>query len=66
MSCPSAHGNVGFGVLATWRDPRRSTRAAVCTVIQGVGGLLALRALDRSDAQAPTREAATHSRATPT
>jgi hypothetical protein len=40
------------GVLATWRDPRRDTRAAVCAVVPGVGGLLALRALDRADSQA--------------
>jgi len=41
-----------FGILATWRDPRRSTGAALRAVIPGIGGLLALRALERADAQA--------------
>jgi hypothetical protein len=40
------------GVLATWRDPRRDSRAAACAVVPGIGGLLALRALDRADTQA--------------
>ncbi|MEV7377277.1 hypothetical protein [Streptomyces lydicus] len=41
-----------FGVLATRRDPRRSTGATLRAVIPGIGGLLALRALERADAQA--------------
>ncbi len=41
-----------FGVFATWRDPHRNAGAALRAVIPGIGGLLALRALDRADAQA--------------
>lgn len=43
-----------FGVFATWRDPRRTTGIAVRAAVPGIGGLLALRALDRADAQAPS------------
>ncbi|MCO5972401.1 hypothetical protein [Actinoallomurus soli] len=41
-----------FGVFATWRDPRRTTGIAVRAAVPGIGGLLALRALDRADEQA--------------
>ncbi|GAA0343868.1 hypothetical protein NE235_01940 [Actinoallomurus spadix] len=52
------HGIVWlFGVFATWRDPRRTTGIAVCAAVPGIGGLLALRALDRADAQAPNPHA---------
>ncbi|MEV0976574.1 hypothetical protein [Streptomyces sp. NPDC049915] len=40
-----------FGVLATWRDRQRSTGAALRAVIPGIGGLLALRALERTGTQ---------------
>ncbi|WP_406430773.1 hypothetical protein OHB00_02605 [Streptomyces sp. NBC_00631] len=40
-----------FGILATWRDPQRSTGAALRAVIPGIGGLLALRALERAGTQ---------------
>ncbi|GAA1914203.1 hypothetical protein [Streptantibioticus ferralitis] len=40
-----------FGVIATWRTPRRTTGTAVRAVIPGIGGMLALRALDRADAR---------------
>lgn len=40
-----------FGILATWRDPQRSTGAALRAVIPGIGGLLALRALERTGTQ---------------
>ncbi|WNM33576.1 hypothetical protein RKE30_25875 [Streptomyces sp. Li-HN-5-11] len=42
-----------FGILATWRDPQRSTGAALRAVIPGIGGLLALRALERATQAAP-------------
>ncbi|MFK8906883.1 hypothetical protein [Streptomyces sp. YS-3] len=41
-----------FGILATRRDPHRSTGATLRAVIPGIGGLLALRALERTDTQA--------------
>jgi hypothetical protein len=41
-----------FGIIATWRDPRRTTGIAVRAVIPGIGGMLALRALDRAEADA--------------
>jgi hypothetical protein len=34
-----------FGIITTWRDPRRTTGIAVLAVIPGIGGMLALRAL---------------------
>ena len=34
-----------FGVITTWRDPRRTTGIAVLAAIPGIGGMLALRAL---------------------
>jgi hypothetical protein len=42
-----------FGIVATWRDPNRTTGIAVRAVIPGIGGMLALRALDRADAHSP-------------
>lgn len=39
-----------FGIFATWRDPHRTTGIAVLAVIPGIGGMLALRALDRAEA----------------
>jgi hypothetical protein len=39
-----------FGIIATWRDPRRTTGIAVLATIPGIGGMLALRALDRAEA----------------
>jgi hypothetical protein len=41
-----------FGILTTWHDPRRSVGAVMRAVIPGLGGLLALRALNRADAGA--------------
>jgi hypothetical protein len=44
-----AHGIAWlFGVITTWRDPRRTTGIAVVAAIPGVGGVLALRALNRA------------------
>jgi hypothetical protein len=34
-----------FGVITTWRDPRRTTGIVVLAVIPGIGGMFALRAL---------------------
>lgn len=39
-----------FGAITTWRDPHRTIGIAVRAVIPGVGGMLALRALDRAEA----------------
>jgi hypothetical protein len=36
-----------FGVITTWRDPRRTSGIAVLAAIPGIGGMLALRALGR-------------------
>lgn len=36
-----------FGVITTWRDPRRTSGIAVLAVIPGIGCVLALRALGR-------------------
>lgn len=41
-----------FGVLVTRRDPRGGTGATLRAVIPGIGGLLALRALERDDTRA--------------
>lgn len=41
-----------FGVLATWRDPQRGTGATLRALVPGIGGLLALRTLQRADARA--------------
>jgi hypothetical protein len=38
-----------FGVIVTWRDPRRTTGIAVLAAIPGIGGMLALRALNRAE-----------------
>ncbi|MFI9761463.1 DUF3817 domain-containing protein [Streptomyces sp. NPDC051963] len=38
-----------FVVIATWRLRRTTTAAKVLAVVPGVGGLLALRQLDRVD-----------------
>jgi hypothetical protein len=44
------HGVAWMSTLvATWRDPHRDPRAVVLAVLPGVGGVLALRALDRAD-----------------
>ncbi|MEV5753138.1 hypothetical protein AB0L00_35425 [Actinoallomurus sp. NPDC052308] len=37
-----------FGIFAAWRDPCRTTGIVVCAAIPGIGGMLALRALDRA------------------
>ena len=36
-----------FGVITTWRDPRRTSGIAVLAAIPGIGAMLALRALGR-------------------
>jgi hypothetical protein len=38
-----------FGVIAVWRDPCRTTGIAVLAAIPGIGGMLALRALNRAE-----------------
>jgi hypothetical protein len=38
-----------FGVITTWRDPRRTNGIAVLAAIPGIGGMLALRALGRAE-----------------
>jgi hypothetical protein len=44
-----AHGIAWlFGVITTWRDPRRTTGIAVLAAIPGIGGMLALRALSHA------------------
>jgi hypothetical protein len=35
-------------VITTWRDPRRATGIAVLAAVPGIGGMLALRALERA------------------
>ncbi|MEV0406881.1 hypothetical protein [Actinoallomurus sp. NPDC050550] len=47
-----------FGIFAAWRDPSRTTGIAVRAVIPGIGGMLALRALDRSDAASTSADPA--------
>ncbi|WP_345428399.1 hypothetical protein [Actinoallomurus vinaceus] len=42
-----------FGIVATWRDPNRTTGITVLAVIPGIGGMLALRALGRTDVHPP-------------
>ena len=37
-----------FGVITTWRDPRRTSGIAVLAAIPGIGAMLALRALGRA------------------
>lgn len=39
-----------FSVVATWRDPRGTTGAVLRAVIPGIGGMLAVRTLNRADA----------------
>jgi hypothetical protein len=36
-----------FGVITAWRDPRRTAGIAVLSAVPGIGGMLALRALNR-------------------
>jgi hypothetical protein len=44
-----AHGSAWlFGVVATWRDPHRTSGIAVLAAIPGIGAMLALRALGRA------------------
>ncbi|MCK7621831.1 DUF3817 domain-containing protein [Streptomyces sp. RS10V-4] len=43
-----------YGVIATWRDARSTRRHLLLSAIPGVGGMLALRSLDRADAEDPT------------
>ncbi|GAB3959633.1 hypothetical protein GCM10029978_007090 [Actinoallomurus acanthiterrae] len=45
-----------FGILVTWRDPARTTGIVVRSVIPGIGGMLALRALGRTEARRPSEE----------
>lgn len=40
-----------FGIIAVWRDPYRTTGIAVLSAIPGIGGMLALRALNRAGHQ---------------
>jgi hypothetical protein len=37
-----------FGVITAWRDQRRTTGIVMLAAIPGIGGMLALRALNRS------------------
>lgn len=50
-----------FVVIATWRLSRATATAKAVAVIPGVGGLLALRLLDRSGATRTDPERATQS-----
>jgi hypothetical protein len=45
-----------FGVIVTWRDPRRTAGIAVLAAVPGIGGMLALGALNRGD-EAPAQTA---------
>ncbi|QHC27060.1 hypothetical protein GR130_21300 [Streptomyces sp. GS7] len=42
-----------YGVIATWRDPRSTGRRVLLAAVPGIGGLLALRSLDRAPADRP-------------
>ncbi|WP_314173719.1 DUF3817 domain-containing protein [Streptomyces winkii] len=45
-----------FVVIATWRLGQATTTAKVLALVPGIGGLLALRQLDRADTTRPRRE----------
>ncbi|OIK23084.1 hypothetical protein [Streptomyces malaysiense] len=40
-----------YGVIATWRDARSSGQRILLSAIPGIGGMLALRSLDRGDTE---------------
>jgi hypothetical protein len=40
-----------YGVIATWRDSRSTGQRVLLAAIPGVGGMLALRSLDRADTE---------------
>ncbi|MEV5707965.1 hypothetical protein [Actinoallomurus sp. NPDC052274] len=46
-----------FSIFATWRDPRRTIGITVCAAVPGIGGMLALRALQRADERARNQSA---------
>lgn len=43
-----------YGVIATWRDAHSTGQRILLSAIPGVGGMLALRSLDRAGAQNPS------------